>query len=214
MRNIAHIISQSDDGPRADPTVPLKERDYYPHLLLLCPNHHLEIDSDVIRYPVEVLRGWKEEAEQRHQSEMPRTEFTFTELDLVINGIMSTLGNDDPSVSLTPLREKMNFNGLTEESDIYLRGGLMQVGTVENYVKDTHRFSDILIGRIIQGFSEEYKQLSSDGIEGDALFTKLRLFSAQGHTDFKYQSAGLAVLTYLFERCDVFERIPSYDSAP
>ena len=69
-------------------------------------------------------------------------------------------------------------------------------------------------GRIIQGFSEEYKQLSSDGIEGDALFTKLRLFSAQGHTDFKYQSAGLAVLTYLFERCDVFERIPSYDSAP
>ncbi len=214
MRNIAHIIAQSDDGPRADPSVPAKERDYYPNLLLLCPNHHLEIDNDVINYPVEILRSWKEEAEQRHQSEMPRTEFTFTELDLVINGIMSTPGDDDPSVSLTPLREKMTFNGLSEKSDIYLRGGLMQVGTVENYVKDTSGFSDILISRIIQGFSDEYRQLRSIGLEGDVLFTELRLFSAQGHTEYKYQSAGLAVLTYLFERCEVFERMPSGDSAP
>ena len=214
MRNIAHIISRSDDGPRANPSVPMQERDCYANLLLLCPNHHQEIDSDVIKYPVDVLLGWKEEAEQRHQSEMPRTEFTFAELDLVITGIMSTPGDDDPSVSLTPLREKMILNGLTEQSDLYLRGGLIQVGTVEEYIKDASGISAVLLSRLIQGFSEEYKQLRSDGLEGDALFTELRLFSAQRHNDYKYQSAGLSVLVYLFERCEVFERIPGGDSTP
>ena len=214
MRNIAHIISQSDDGPRADPTVPVNERGYYANLLLLCPNHHLEIDSDVIQYPVDVLLGWKEEAEQQHRSEMPRTEFTFTQLDLIITGIMSAPGDDDPSVSLTPLREKMILNGLSEQSDLYLRGGLLQVGTVEGYIKEASGLSAVLVSRLIQGFSEEYEQMRSDGLEGDALFTKLRLFSAQGHSDYKYQSAGLSVLVYLFERCEVFERIPSSDSPP
>ena len=42
----AHIVGEEDDGPRGDASVPIGERNAYPNLILLCPNHHTLIDKD------------------------------------------------------------------------------------------------------------------------------------------------------------------------
>ena len=45
-----------------------------------------------------------------------------------------------------------------------------------------------------------------EGLWGDSLFAAVFRFSAQGGPGPMYESTGLAVLAYLFERCEVFER--------
>jgi hypothetical protein len=55
----AHILAQGDGGPRADRALARRERDAYENLLLLCPNHHTEVDGDPVRWSAEVLRAMK-----------------------------------------------------------------------------------------------------------------------------------------------------------
>jgi hypothetical protein len=47
--------------------------------------------------------------------------------------------------------------------------------------------------------------LKNEGVEGDILFDELHMFSSMDSNSFEYQAAGLAVLVYLFEKCEVFE---------
>lgn len=53
----AHIRSEVLGGPRFDPAYP--NPDSFGNLILLCRDHHNLIDSDVERYPVELLEEWK-----------------------------------------------------------------------------------------------------------------------------------------------------------
>lgn len=58
----AHIIARSPGGPRYEP-LPVKVRDGYNNLILLCANDHTEIDAQPSRYTVEVLREMKRQLE-------------------------------------------------------------------------------------------------------------------------------------------------------
>jgi hypothetical protein len=44
------------------------------------------------------------------------------------------------------------------------------------------------------------------GLEGDALFYELWNFSSDYSPDFGIRAAGLSVLTYFFDKCEVFEK--------
>ncbi len=57
----AHIISKKTNGPRFDNLFPSSQLDSYDNLLLLCGNHHREIDSDLIRYTTDVVRQIKQD---------------------------------------------------------------------------------------------------------------------------------------------------------
>jgi hypothetical protein len=69
---MAHIIAHSDEGPRGDPAFPEKERNRYPNLILLCPNHHEEIDAEPERYDVAVLQAMKEDHEESVARQLDR----------------------------------------------------------------------------------------------------------------------------------------------
>jgi hypothetical protein len=56
---MAHIVASSDLGPRGDPEFPVAERDRYGKLILLCPNHHQEVDSEETLYDIDSLRAMK-----------------------------------------------------------------------------------------------------------------------------------------------------------
>ena len=56
-----HIISSKVNGPRFNPS--LKDFDTYENLILLCRNHHKEIDSLVDSFPEEILRYMKQNHE-------------------------------------------------------------------------------------------------------------------------------------------------------
>ena len=100
----------------------------------------------------------------------------------------------------------MNRNGLTEATEHLLNIGLLQVKQVQQFVQDMSALDTTFVAKLTSGFVDEYQQLRSEGIEGDSLFNEMQLFSAHWRTAPLHQGAGLAVLVYLFERCEVFER--------
>lgn len=56
LGQIAHIVARKVSGPRGGEPLPLELRDEYDNLILLCPNHHLLVDSNANEWPVEELR--------------------------------------------------------------------------------------------------------------------------------------------------------------
>lgn len=54
-----HIIAESDDGPRADPSMPIDRRNSYANLILLCRNHHKIVDAQEGEYTVARLHEMK-----------------------------------------------------------------------------------------------------------------------------------------------------------
>lgn len=64
--HFAHIIADSPDGPRGDPVLSPKLAEDPDNLMLLCFNCHRLIDQDdVAGHPVELLRTYKREHEER-----------------------------------------------------------------------------------------------------------------------------------------------------
>ena len=60
-----HIVAQKNLGPRGNSLLTTEERDRYENLILLCPTHHALIDSDVVKYTVEVLQEIKVQHEKQ-----------------------------------------------------------------------------------------------------------------------------------------------------
>lgn len=61
---IAHIVSESPDGPRGGHYLPPGEHDKHTNLIFLCPEHHKEIDDQPQVYTVERLRQMSKEHEE------------------------------------------------------------------------------------------------------------------------------------------------------
>lgn len=63
LGEMAHVIARQSGGPRGTQTA---SNDSYENLILLCPNHHTEIDKAPSgTYTAEAILGWKHEHEKR-----------------------------------------------------------------------------------------------------------------------------------------------------
>lgn len=63
--HIAHIVARSDGGPRANPELSSAERNAYANLILLCPNHHAQVDArDGADWTIESLQAMKADHEK------------------------------------------------------------------------------------------------------------------------------------------------------
>lgn len=56
---VAHIVAERRDGPRGDSPLTPQQRNHESNLLLLCFDHHSEIDTNVDAYPVASLHSLK-----------------------------------------------------------------------------------------------------------------------------------------------------------
>jgi hypothetical protein len=63
---ICHINAKSAGGPRYDCGQSEKERNDYDNLILLCPEHHKQVDEHPDRFTADDLRGMKAVREQTH----------------------------------------------------------------------------------------------------------------------------------------------------
>ena len=59
IEELAHIIGQSEKGPRGKHKLKLAERDEYKNIIVLCPNCHRKIDKNPKLYPDKTLIDWK-----------------------------------------------------------------------------------------------------------------------------------------------------------
>jgi len=205
---IAHIVGHSNTGPRGDSSYPQSKLDTYENWLLLCPTCHDTVDALSSIYTVEGLRKIKSDHEQwvNQQLTVEIPNVGFAELEIVtkaiaLNGITET--ND---LKLITPADKIRKNGLTNRSQLLITMGLCKVNEVRCFVEHIAQMDTDFPERLKTGFTTEYTRLKNEGVCGDLLFERLRGFACGGELDFARQAAGLVVLTYLFERCDVFEK--------
>ena len=205
---IAHIEAHSDSGPRANPNLPHQDRDLYENLILLCATHHALVDAQANTYTIEMLRTWKTAQEARYSDFLAKAmpHITFAELEAITNVLVNGEQLPLSPITVIPPQDKMARNGLTGQSILWFNMGLLQIQQVEDYVETMGSVDRTFVRRLTSGFIGEYQQQRRAGLQGDALFAAMFRFSTHGRTEFQYQSAGLAVLVYLFERCEVFEQ--------
>lgn len=205
---ISHIVGHSLDGPRGNSDFPSDKLDSYENWILLCPNHHSIVDSQENIYGISILKQWKKDHElwvrESLQSEIPNV--GFPELAIIAKAIASGTSIPSEDFSVTPPKEKMERNNLTNEVDILIKIGLSKSREVSAYIDQITYMDSKFPERLKSGFVAEYQRLRNNGLSGNRLFESMHQFACNGNLDFKIQAAGLVVLTYLFECCEVFEK--------
>lgn len=126
--------------------------------------------------------------------------------------VINHLQRADPSpyeVSLKPPSpDKLEKNELSAEASALLTLGRRKEALVNSYFRN-HPRPD-LGERIAESFRRTYASLRDQGRSPDQIFAYLQQYAGSG-SEPKRQGAALAVLSYFFERCDIFED-PGADS--
>jgi len=202
---MAHIEGENEGSARFNPSLSITARSKYDNLILLCPDHHDIIDQDLGEYTVEKLR----EIKKQHEAFVTATlkanisDVTFAELDVILKFLVTVPpAGIEENLSIIPLKEKIEKNSLSPEVQNWILIGLTQIKQVRRYIQKNpdYRYGE----RLRQGFVKKYEDLYDQELRGDALFYPLWDFASHGAVEFKTKAAGLSVLVYFFELCEVF----------
>lgn len=207
VAQMAHIKGEKEGSARYDAGLPIAERNLYDNLILVCPSCHKVIDDQPNSYTVEKLHEIKNQHEKwvLESTEKEVINVTFAELSIVTKYLVSGQFAASDSLTIIPPREKIKKNELSASIEQLITMGMTQARQVNNFV---NKSPDIEFGgRLSKGFAAEYERLKNEEkLKGDDLFNALLDFASGKSNDFKEKAAGLAVLVYLFEKCEVFEK--------
>lgn len=210
---ICHIVASSDDGPRGDRNFSEKQRDDVANLILLCPTCHAIVDKQPNTYTADDLRGWKalQESAEAATRANEIAQVTPDELAAVTVGLLATPTGASPDLRPpTPPPAKMRHNELGHITNDLFKQGQLRSHDVARFVADESALDPEFGDRLVAGFRRQYAVLQEQGLAGDDLYVSLANWAAGGlRAGVREQGAGLAVLSYLFALCDVFERAPS-----
>lgn len=206
---MAHIEGEKPDSARYNSNMTDTIRNSYENLILLCPSCHAKIDGQPLTYTKDSLHDIKSKHEEwvikATAQEMPN--ITFMELEMVTNNLIGTHYINNGSLKLTPPEYKISKNGLSSEIKDMILMGMVRSKEVSDFIKEIDKINKKFKDRLITGFQNEYKRLKDEeGEVGDDIFYNLFDFSCNNSKDFKIRAAGLSILTYLFEICEVFEK--------
>jgi hypothetical protein len=129
---------------------------------------------------------------------------SFSQLEPVIK----TLATAEPAIGqnlIPPSAEKLSANALSEEVAALLRLGRRKEQLVKKFFDDWPQPE--LGESIAEAFRERYRALHTVGMKADDIFSHLQNFSGGMTGNPQHQGAVLAVLSYFFERCDIFEDV-------
>ena len=212
LSEAAHIYPLAKSGPRAKKgaTIPIAKKNAPDNLLLLCPTHHTQVDKAPKSYPEDMLRTMKQELEDKiaTAARMATADVTFQELDAVCARFIADpeIPQATGNLTRTEIDEKRVKNDLSEHTRLALLNGLSIAARVREYVSEEAANDPTFPNRLVYGFRAHYYKLRQDGLAGDALFEQLAVIAAGGLlADASRRAAGQAVLSYLFELCEVFE---------
>jgi hypothetical protein len=205
----AHIAGENETSARFDSNMTPEQRDHYDNLIYLCADHHDLVDQLVKGYPVEKLHEIKllHEKKVRDLINEGFAEVGFPELGYVAEWLYR-IQPSYPSKDyfIVPLDKKILKNELSDKSRLTISMGLSVTQLVHSFVESEAHLDIDFPERLKVGFLSEYYRLRKEGYRGDDLFDFMCLFSQRGMKDQTRKSAGLAILIYLFERCEVFEK--------
>ena len=207
IAEVAHIRGKKPGSARYDNSMSTEERNSSQNLILLCPDCHTKIDKSPETYTTEKLFEIKVVYEQwvKQRLKTSMVNMTFSELESVTKFLSGGRVTAPDSFTIIPPKDKIRKNGLSSKIEQLITIGMTQVSQVADFI---NKHPDIDFGdRLKIGFVTEYEQLKNrEGLSGDNLFNRLLEFACGNSIEFDRQAAGLAVLVYLFEKCEVFEK--------
>jgi len=137
------------------------------------------------------------------------TNINFDDINFVISALLRqqiNIINNQTIIPPTDPIQKMSKNKLTSKVGFLLRVGMASAGEVRHLIENNAKinFPDVP-EKLKTALNAEYARLQREGIYGDDLFKRLHEFSSCQSSDDSWRAAGLAILCYFFESCDVFE---------
>lgn len=210
---IAHIYPFGEkNAPRYNEiekdNFPENQKNDVSNLILLCPSCHKEIDKLPEDYPATLLIQMKQDhedwANERLSYEM--SNISYAELDIICKAIANCTSDfsNVPDYSTIKIEEKIKKNNLSPKCHNLIQQGMLKTKFVHEYLNAQINimFADDLLKCIKSIYYEEAKRHN-----GDELFLSMldRMHAGIEH-DFSKQAAGIAVLTYFFHICEIFEK--------
>lgn len=133
-------------------------------------------------------------------------EIQVSELKDLINGIIEIANNDNPdhnNICPVPV-DKLDANALPNYWKSMIASGWQNAHVVSDYLGNHH---DPLIGEIIaHHFNERYRYLKAQHLAPEVIMDTIFLdVIGVGSSSPKRMVAAQALLSYLFESCDIFE---------
>ena len=128
-------------------------------------------------------------------------------IDAVMSSIESKTGSPESPESIPPVPEnKLQFNKLSNAVQQKVRFGRINSIAVERYLHGRLDPSDG--DRVASAFRQKYEELKGQDISPNSIFHELYLFAAgPGEVSIRRQVAVDSILSYLFDRCDIFEDV-------
>ena len=215
----AHIAGERGGGARGrpsarfDPTMSPEQRNSLANLLYVCRNCHEVIDArphGERKYPVERLLAIKAEHELAVAAAMDEALATVTFVELAEATRWVTEVPPPPpgrDFSRVAIEDKIERNELSRSSQNLIVAHLAAAPQVRSFIQELSQDDPGFPERLIAGFLQHYHGLRAKGMfSGEDLFNSMCLFARRGFGDPATQCAAQAVLVYLFETCEVFER--------
>ena len=214
-RNIgvaAHIAGKHKGSARYDPNMTDAERNHCNNLIYLCPNCHTTIDLipvGVAKYSVPILKLIKEEHEGRirNSAAVALPNIGFEELQSIVEWCtQGQFSREQPDFSHLKTSAKIDKNSLGSSSRWTIEHSLAVSGMIKDFMGEVAKQDPDFPERLKYGFLQEYSRPKRQGQDGDELFALMCKFAQRGYMEPAKQAAGWAVLVYLFEICEVFEK--------
>lgn len=204
----AHISGEKLKAARFDDLMTDEERDNVRNLIYMCPEHHTIIDKVEADWPGSKLLALKgtHEAQVRQAMEDAFAEVAFPELQNAVSWVTMQAPAGNGSFDIIAPAEKIKKNNLSNGTRHIIAAGLTARATVAEYVETEAQLDSDFPERLKAGFLEQYYALRKKGHMGDELFELMCGVAQQGMSRQADRTAGIAVLIYLFEICDVFEK--------
>lgn len=205
----AHIRGEKPTSARYDASMTDAERDSIDNLMYLCTDDHTTIDKVEADWPTAKLQLIKADHEKKVRESMIEAfaEVAFPELAAAVSCVTAQAPTASAaSFDVMPPDEKINKNELSNASRNIILAGLISRATVAGFVEAETQLDPDFPDKLKAGFLTEYYALRHKGHTGDELFELMCNFAQRGMMKQGDRTAGLAVLVYLFEICDVFEK--------
>lgn len=210
---VAHICAASPGGPRYDDSMTKAQRGSADNLIYLCGPHHDAVDSQLEFHSVDFLH----EAKSAHEAKVARAvraglgQVTYAELTLVCSVLV---GATEPPVAVQvdmalPIRQKIQLNKLGPAAVELITAGLSQADRVERFIAFQTELNPGFGRTLAARCKSDYYSAIANGLQPDEVFDYLvqRAQDNAGPQDTpRLRAAALAVVAYLFEICEVFER--------
>lgn len=178
------------------------------NLILLCPSCHSEIDTIPEKFPAKKLIQMKREHEEWVSECLSRemSNISYAELDIICKAIANCITDfsDAPDCSTIKIEDKIRKNNLSSKCYNLIQQGMLKTKFVHEYLNNQINvmFADDLLKCIKSIYHETSQKYSGDELFM-AMLTKMH---AGIERDFSKQAAGIAVLTYFFHVCEIFEK--------